>query len=1133
MVSIPDSASGGQKRSLTELLAGRTKRFGKNSNSVALREAALYLLCCNQDVGQFLSEVEAPPSKKSCIPENPDLVKSLQLSSHFVGLALKDQASHLQIPAGILTAKAAVANIQQICQSSIDKTSRAVLNQEQRDNLRCLQKTLKDLLGENCFCRSLFSKELWNQKEPPVMEAIWHLHKDGIVCLEEILERLSAFEIPRYRTHIILESIEQFFIHTLTRALTFKPKLKVSDAIRCQGNWSFVKASPLLTDLYRKLFIVLGAEKLSAQMHLVLDTQEVNWYHVLTFVSCLVVFLPEAQQHIKDLIGTLLSNAFNNYALEGLTTAFLIARQAALEGSAAFVPYAEWFKYTFGAASSYHSGSKKSLVFLLKFLSDIVPFEAPQYLKVHILHPPFVPTKYRPLLMEYISLAKTRLADMKVSIEDMGLYEDLTAGPDSTEPQSRAQQDVEKAVRIFENTGKIPASVMEASIFRRPYFTSRFLPALLAPRLLPAAPDALMLFIDSLKRADKIPANMFSAYLEACDQEKHRKQEGRENLDQSIHLEPLERLQSALQDLRPLIADPNRFNELSAQLAVVSEKLNGVMGNHKMENDHDFPEQLFPEPGEELEIQEQTVADLLLSCFCQCIMAASGTNPPDRQGPWPSLYLKTLSKHPKAISSVLSKNLQLLCNQALLLKDSHVVGLAAFCIHLHECQASLPFHNKGVHVLERYWENLLNPLCSDSMAVCLKFCISATCYALCRFSLLSNASFQHCIPSLFLQKFQYLLPRLVWETRREIIESEKDNLPLTWSSFPLGGWKEAAVSLWSQSHLQELLRTQSSQLCFRRWLLLEMAINPNKDILSDTERQDYQRWAINDHYLPEASAAGGCDGNLERACITIVDGVLEFCNRQNLHLKREHDDFLKLNNHTGLCDILCRLQELVCDLVTWSQTSICSHFPFQVFYQRLAAHEANKELSDNLIKQGQLEMCSRILLGLPPLLLVTIRYDRGTCMLSSKDFFQFVNKHLKNIGPRGCALPYNITAHFFRGVVSASARCEDPSEAVNSILVESYALCPILIVSAALWWPQLDPMLNSQWSYLHGVALPKELEIMKEQQTSIDNFLSQGEKLPTHGPAWLTAAFLNFTIERKKIAHRQILEVLCRLNSTE
>lgn len=37
---------------------------------------------------------------------------------------------------------------------------------------------------------------------------------------------------------------------------------------------------------------------------------------------------------------------------------------------------------SFGGSSGHHATSKKSLVFLLKFLSDLVPFEPPNYLKV-------------------------------------------------------------------------------------------------------------------------------------------------------------------------------------------------------------------------------------------------------------------------------------------------------------------------------------------------------------------------------------------------------------------------------------------------------------------------------------------------------------------------------------------------------------------------------------------------------------------------------------------------------------------------------------------------------------------------------------------------------------------------------
>lgn len=82
-------------------------------------------------------------------------------------------------------------------------------------------------------------------------------------------------------------------------------------------------------------------------------------------------------------------------------------------------------------------------------------------LQVHILHPPLVPSKYRSLLTDYVSLARTRLADLKVSpglpaglspqppeplgphllvlpplqvsVENMGLYEDLSSPGDVAE----------------------------------------------------------------------------------------------------------------------------------------------------------------------------------------------------------------------------------------------------------------------------------------------------------------------------------------------------------------------------------------------------------------------------------------------------------------------------------------------------------------------------------------------------------------------------------------------------------------------------------------------------------------------------------------------------------------------------
>ncbi|KAM3917928.1 Fanconi anemia group A protein [Leptodactylus fuscus] len=933
---------------------------------------------------------------------------------------------------------------------------------------------------------------------------------------------LIAYNASIYRARVIPEILEDFFMHTLCQTLIFKPKLKVSDAIRLQGNWSFVKTCPLLTGLYRKLFVLLSAENLSSRIQRVLDTQEVNWHHVLACVSCLVVCQPEAQQLVKDLLSRLLSQAFETYELEYLITAFLIARQAALEGPAAFMSYTEWFKCTFGTATSYQNTTKKSLVFLLKFLSDLVPYETPQYLKVHIFHPPFVAAKFRPLLMEYITLAKTQLLDMKVSIEDMGLYEDLSVASNKDQTQPQAQQDVEKAIQIFENTGKIPASVMEASIFRRPYFTSRFLPALLAPRLIPEVPDSLMLLIDALKRTDKIPPAMMSSYVDACELKKHRKLEGNEKIEVSMNEEPMARLQAALWELRSFIIDPKRYDEISSQVAIISDRVASIVGRTNMDAAPVISQCFFTESVEELEPQELMVADLLLTSFCQCVMAASSANPPDRQGPWPSLYVKMVCGHPRALCAVLSRTLQLLCHQASHLKDPHVVGLAIFSVHLHECWASLTTPGAEVNALEKFWELVLNSRCLTSVSLILKFCTTAVSYACCRFSLLSSRASLVCIPPLFLQKLQHLLPRLIPEAREEgMKEEDEDNPILSFSVlFPSTGWKKAAVSLWRQSHLQRLLTEELFQLSFRDWLLWEMSLGSDKDPLCETERQEYQRWVLNCCFFPKSSENGGFGNDLEIACSRVVEAVLEFCCRSESSVGRPP-------SHTGLADILCRLQELVCDLLTQPCSSNRSRttFLFNIFHQRLEVSLDNHSMSAQLRRQGELAMCSRILLGLPSIFLISISSDKENTSLDCEDFFKFVNQELKNIGQKGCTLPYDITAHFFRGLLGASAQCQDPSEAVNNILSEAHSQCPIILTSAALWWPQLYPAIECQWNRLSGGNLPKAIETLREIQSDVDRFLSHHISLPLTDTMWLSAAVLHFTITRRKMGYESFLQL--------
>ncbi|XP_050834843.1 Fanconi anemia group A protein isoform X3 [Serinus canaria] len=1239
--------AGAGGRSWRDLLAGRArKRRSPFGSAAELQGAALRLLDQHQNLAELLLEVG-----DSAKPGVQDGAEPRGVSPEsFIVSVLQEQASKLGVPTATLAAKNALANVERICQDSASPSRAPLLNSDQRGiisasfpgrcqkRLTCLLQTVKDLLANNMFCRSLFCQEMWKMKEPPVLEAVWHLHRGDIVGLAELLDRspagpaavewlcsslcglceqagdiscgdtelaqgilsdfaivflqhgfeqavelgrkvefqkvayicravlqrmlawvldavgkekqedvsmvqaarfwLNVFNVSLYGSVAPLDSLRQFFRHTLTEVLTYNPVLKVSDAIQMQKEWSFTRTSPLLTALYRKLLVAFSVKESICQLQQVLESHEVNWQHVLSCVSTLVVCQAEAEQLFKDLLSHLLLKAFGNYDMENMITAFLIARQAALEGPAVFMPYSEWFKASFGSAGGHHGSSKKSLVFLLEFLSELVPFEAAPYLKVHIMFPPLVPSKHRSLLLEYITLAKTRLADLKVAIEDMGLYEDLSAPEEAVQPQAQALRDVEKALQIFENTRKIPTSVIEASIFRRPYYTSWFLPALLRPRVLPKTPDGRMAFIDSLKRADKIPSNLYSTYLQACHAMKEKVLQDDSKAEPSHSKEPLEQLKAELAVLRTLAVQQAQWEEVAAQLAVVSDRLRRVLGDSSEDNEaapSSSPvrvalpapglaacPQSVPAPG--LAACPQSVVDLLLTSFCQTLLAASSFNPPDRQGPCLSLLVKMMCGHRNLLPALLGRLCQLICHQGPSLGAAHILGLAAFVVHLSECRALIPgveatsgasqaAPGKALSVSE-YWSSLLVCRTEESFAFCLRFCTAAAAYLMCKFSSCSREDFCALVPPGLIKKLQYLVPRLSLEARGVLCEEAKS--ALSWSSLscPSLNYRRASLCLWRQAGFQELLKEKAFQLSFREWLLLELEVCPEKDILSASERQDFHHWAIYQRYLPAPSAAGGCDGDLEKACAVILNAILDSSQSFRLDLGACAQSKTSLSP-----EMLCRLQELVLELKCRPKllpgcSAAQRHFLFELLQGRLTGRdpEHGSALGEQLWRQQELLLHRRILLGLPASTLVTTCWKGNKAVLDCDSFFCFVNSELKNVSSRGYALSYGITAHFFRGLLSASLDCEDAAEGVNQALATCQTKCPVVLLSAALWWPRLEAALCSQWKRLFGAPLAEELARLRGWHSSASRFLCSGAAFPVSDPPWLSAAFLHGAI---------------------
>ncbi|XP_078114148.1 Fanconi anemia group A protein [Sander vitreus] len=894
-----------------------------------------------------------------------------------------------------------------------------------------------------------------------------------------------------------VDALRHFFTHSLTQTLTYKPRLTVSDAITLQNEWTFAKASRLLTSLFCKLAVIFSMEQLLCHLQQVLETHEVNWKHVLCFLSTLLVYNPCAQSSLKELLSRLLSSAFEGYDLENMITAFLLARQGALEGPGIFPSYSNWFKMSFGGGSGYHATSKKSLVFLLKFLSDLVPFEPPQYLKVHILQPPYVPVKHRSLLMEYVSLAKTRLADLKEPVEDMGLYEDVSGATGaSLQPQCQAVQDVEKAVSLFESTGRISATVMEASIFRRPYFLTRFLAALLTPRILPVKADARMSFIEALKKADKIPAAQYSSYVESC--QKQRQQDG-SALCLDTNDDPLEVLKIQLQEFTELVVEGND-GEMSAQLSRISHTLSVIFPGRPDEliGQTVITIHLNTPPSLELHVK---VINMILRNFCQCMLDASRANPPNKQSLWASRFVSVMLGNTQFLSSLICRLWDLFHNQGSSLSAAHLLGLAALVVHLHASMSHSPLVQLVPPILPTpvpVGEALSSALvCSThaDMLLCVRLCVAAVCYGICRGDSLPQQQQQDYILNSLYKKLLYLIPRLLPEARRTAItaggpvsEHQEEKLPGLWSSVTdtNSTWMKTAWHLWRQPEFRQLEHTPQYQLFFSEWLANELRVHRSEDALSDPERQEYQQWACLELYLSRLEEHGGCGGDMKKLCSHLLNAIMD---QQLSDRSLEKLDYRGSDTGTCLPDILSRLQELVYEMEVTNLSGSCRStadvcdFLFTFVSERCSSTvtSASPSISTELSLQHTLNTWNRVLLALPAVLLIKVKSDGGRATLECNTLIEHVNQHQRKVCSPAGLLSCHLTAHLLRGVLCASVRCGRPQEEVNKAWSQISLRCPLLLVSTVHWWERLSPVLLSLWHRLcDGEPLPEQLQLIAD-----------------------------------------------------
>ncbi|XP_077101658.1 Fanconi anemia group A protein isoform X2 [Siphateles boraxobius] len=865
---------------------------------------------------------------------------------------------------------------------------------------------------------------------------------------------VQVFDASVFGVCVSEDTLQRFFTHSLMRVLTHQPVFKVSDAIATQSEWSFAKTLPLLTALFCKICVVFSVECVLDQLQRVLETHEVNWRHVLSCVSHLLVHDAQTQSLLTDLLSRLLRSSCHSCDVEKMVSLFLLSRQASLEGPAVFPSYSDWFKLSFGGSSSFHAKSKKSTLFLLKFLSDLVPFERPRYLKVHVMHPPFVGGKYRSLLQEYVTLANTRLRDLKVSLEETGIFEVVngSAGAD----ECPAQQDVEKAVTLFMSTNKIPATVIEASIFRRPYFLSRFLPALLSPRALPVMSDARMSFIEALRKADKIPAALYTSYTHSCQRETHRQKQG--VCESSVDDHQVILREQFLQ-LRRLMTD----GDVCAQLSRISQTLRSMCPDEETGSDVitlnlDSPDSTHT-----------AVANLTLQSFCVCLLDASRVSPPNRQGSWPGVFVQVLLGHRWLVSALIHRLWDLLQHQAEALSAAHVLGVAALLVELHHCtQVCVRVQHGSSAVALSVSQCLCEAvICSTRahMALCLRLCVAALSYGLCRANAQSE-ELQNFIPETLYKKAQYVMARLVPDTRALMNDDDESYTDVSDLTGPV---RDSAVALWRNTQIRSLRKQPQYQLSFSEWLSAELQVQRSRDALTDAERQEYEQWACHQSYLHMCVCDGGCDGDVTQICARIITAVLD------------HHTMSRSPPHTDCClpDLLSLLQAFLYEeVLTHSASEDTGHFLWDLIDSRCSVTPDPDSIAQELKYQQTLHDVSRVLALLPAVLLVSVRTDRRS--LDCRRMMDHITHVQRRASGSAGLLSFSLTAHFLKR-----------------------------------WWRRLSVALSSQWKRVTGQdALPQQLQMLDDSHSWSSRLIQGLASAAPAAPSWLLAAALHSVLRR-------------------
>lgn len=812
---------------------------------------------------------------------------------------------------------------------------------------------------------------------------------------------------------------------------------------------------------------------------------------ILAFLSVFVVLVKEAALMLEGFVNELVIESLNNNDTRSLSVAFLVIRQVSLQGGHVFQPYVTWFQNMFGDQGITKLNNKKSVQLFVKFLSDLVPYEPAEYLKVHIIKAPQVPSKLREHVTDYVSLAKTRLMDLKEPVELMATYGDssgtsgVEAKSDHTKQLEQASADVEKVLESYEKSGKVPSTVMEASIFRKPYFIGRFLPALLTPRKVPEEPDVRAQLIDVLSKAGKIPKNMLSAYQSACKKVTTDQIEVSSSDDEGT-LSVMEKLVKSLDKFTKLILESLKASDTSRQAGRISSRLSIISATiqsiTKTWNEAQLTNQLIEINVRNLEkTSNEPVAEVLLDAFCQtCTAVNSFTSDAldcSKRYQWARDFVAMIIPLTPLHRGLYCQLWRKTCIEGSTAKKEDINGLAVFLCYLCTNHSTmLPILLTGINRPAEKPVSEVFTICSFVESLCeyipirtsqwmesfLRFSCSYVQHVLKEFNMNVTESqtgveeYTAYLPPVMLQKMLYLVLRL--NVRGES-SFYKPKLPSD-----LVCMVRNLDSLTQFRQFQEKVQQPS----FSEWCRLELSISAREDFLQETDRRIYHQYSVLDFYLPQGSQEGGCDGCARKACSIIVDALFDSksrCAQQQKDLDISRNDMINL-----IQDLVLMLCKDASETTSLQTRETYGSWLLKQFHSRVKDKQIpsvadggnnSRELHNyDLFLATELDSFMKLAMHLPPYLLFADLLDPSPDPESIRRVVHFINSYLKPYMSDNCCLPFDVTLYIFKALLTHIRASPHGSRTPsNSHLMSEFMNdCPLFFVSVQYYWKQLRPL---------------------------------------------------------------------------